>query len=79
MAVAMRSSRLMSSMSKARRIWVQPFFRICVTANLIPSGIEARPDRLRIDENLAQGQGGREDLDEDCAHSAAIIGSLHST
>ena len=55
------------------------FFQDLRHGQLIPRGIEARPDRLRIDENLAQGQGGREDLDEDCAHSAAVIGSLHST
>ena len=32
MAVAIRSSRLMSSMSKALRMWTQPAFKSCVTS-----------------------------------------------
>ena len=62
-------------MSKARRIWVQPSLEDLRHLALIPGRIEARLDRVRIDENLAQGQGRCKNLDEDRAHSAAIIGS----
>ena len=70
-AVAMRSSRLMSSMSKALRIWVQPALQQPGDLLLVLCAVELGLHRIRRGRDLTERQRGRENLDEERFHLAS--------